>query len=99
LAYHLLVQKICIIETLLLPYHVSETLATTSGSKRKHGQRGKSMGHGLHDYTRSHGGNKMKIEFTEGVRRPKDHIQAAKLSSEVGIQIRDKMPLVTNWTQ
>jgi hypothetical protein len=41
----------------------------------------------------------MKIEFTEGVRRPKDHIQAAKLSSKVGIQIRDKMPLVTNWTQ
>jgi hypothetical protein len=54
------------------------------------------MGHGLHDYTRSHGGNKMKIEFTEGVRGPKDHIQAAKLSSEVGIQIHDKMPLVTN---
>jgi hypothetical protein len=95
LAYHLLVQKICIIETLLLPYHVSETLATTSDSKRKHGQRGKSMVHGLHDYTRSHGGNKMKIEFTEGVRRPKDHIQAAKLSFVVGIQFRDKMPLVT----
>jgi hypothetical protein len=99
LAYYLVVQKICIIEILLLPYHVSETLATTSGTKRKHGQRGKSMGHGLHDYIRSHGGNKMKIEFTEGVRRPKDHIQAAKLSSKVGIQIRDKMPLVTNWTQ
>jgi hypothetical protein len=41
----------------------------------------------------------MKIEFTEGVRGPKDHIRIAKLSSEVGIQIRDKMPLVTNWTQ
>jgi hypothetical protein len=41
----------------------------------------------------------MKIEFTKGIRRPKDHIQTAKLSSEVGIQIRNKMPLVTNWTQ
>jgi hypothetical protein len=42
------------------------------------------MGHGLHDYTRRHGGNKMCIEFTAGVNRPKDLVQAAKLSFEVG---------------
>ncbi|KAK1668812.1 hypothetical protein QYE76_056971 [Lolium multiflorum] len=40
------------------------------------------MGHGLHEYTRRHGGNKMPIEFTPGVRRPKDYVQSAKLSNE-----------------
>ena len=57
------------------------------------------MGHGLHDYTRRNGGNKMKIELTEGLRRPKNPLHAAKLSSEVGIQIRDKVHLATNWTK
>jgi hypothetical protein len=57
------------------------------------------MGHGLHEYTRRHGGNKMPIEFTAGVRRPKDYVQSAKLSNEVGIHIREKMPLATHWTQ
>jgi hypothetical protein len=57
------------------------------------------MGHGLHDYSRRHGGNKMKIEFTDGLRRPKNPLHAAKLSSEVGIQIRDKVHLATNWTR
>ena len=57
-----------------------------------------SMGHGLHDYTRRNGGNKMKIDFTEGLRRPKNPLHAAKLSSEVGIQIRYKVHLATNWT-
>ena len=57
------------------------------------------MGHGLHEYTRRNGGNKMKIDFTEGCKRPKNPLHAAKLSSEVGIQIRDKVHLATNWTQ
>ncbi|KAK1609518.1 hypothetical protein QYE76_033191 [Lolium multiflorum] len=57
------------------------------------------MGHGLHEYTRRHGGNKMPIEFTPGVRRPKDYVQSAKLSNDVGIHIREKMPLATHWTQ
>ena len=57
------------------------------------------MGHGLHEFTRRNGGNKMQIDFTAGVRRPKDYIQSAKLSSEVGIHIRAKMPLATHWTQ
>ena len=56
------------------------------------------MGHGLNEYTRRNGGNKMQIDFTAGVRRPRDPVQAAKLSSEVGVTIRNKMPLVTNWT-
>jgi hypothetical protein len=48
------------------------------------------MGHGLHDYTRRHGGKKMRIEFTAGVKRPKDLVQAAKLSFEVGFYTRTK---------
>ena len=39
----------------------------------------------------------MKIEFEEGLRRPKDHVQAAKLSSECGVQLCNKMPLATKW--
>ena len=41
----------------------------------------------------------MPIEFTEGAKRPKDLIQAAKLSSECGIHIRSKMPLAANWKE
>ena len=57
------------------------------------------MGQGLHDYTRRNGGNKMHIEFTAGVKRPKDPVEAAKLSSEVGFYTRSKMPIATNWAQ
>ena len=39
----------------------------------------------------------MKIEFEEGLRRPKDPVQAAKLSSECGVQLRNEMPLATKW--
>ena len=40
----------------------------------------------------------MQIDFTTGVRRPKNLLHAAKLSSEVGMHIRsDKMPLATHW--
>ena len=47
---------------------------------------------------KKNGGNKMQIDFTAGVRRPKNPLHAAKLSSEVGIHIRsDKMPLATHW--
>jgi hypothetical protein len=57
------------------------------------------MGHGLDDYTKRHGGNKMRIEFTAGVKRPKDAVQAAKFSSEVGFYTRNNMPIATHWKQ
>ena len=57
------------------------------------------MGHGLHEYARRNGGSKLHIDFSEGAKRPKDPVQAAKLSSECGIHIRNKMPLATHWTQ
>ena len=41
----------------------------------------------------------MQIDFTEGARRPKNPVQAAKLSSECGIHIRSSMPLATHWKQ
>ncbi|KAK1654032.1 hypothetical protein QYE76_071837 [Lolium multiflorum] len=83
----------------IVNFERQETLTTSGGSKRKRGGRRRTMGHGLHEYTRRHGGNKMPIEFTPGVRRPKDYVQSAKLSNEVGIHIREKMPLATHWTQ
>ena len=39
----------------------------------------------------------MKIDFEEGARRPKDSVQAARQSSECGVQLRNKMPLATRW--
>ncbi|KAK1692615.1 hypothetical protein QYE76_009312 [Lolium multiflorum] len=83
----------------IVNFERQETLTTSGGSKRKRGGRRRTMGHGLHEYTRRNGGNKMPIEFTPGVRRPKDYVQSAKLSNEVGIHIREKMPLATHWTQ
>ena len=78
---------------------ISDPLTASGLTKRKRGGRRPTMGHGLHEYTRRNGGIKMKIDFTPGVRRPKNYIHAAKLSSEVGIHIRAKMPLATHWTQ
>ena len=76
---------------------ISGVLPTTSCSKRKRGGRRPTMGHGLHEYTRRNGGNKMEIEFTAGVKRPKNPLHAAKLSSECGVHIRSKMPIATHW--
>ena len=53
------------------------------------------MEHSLEEYTIKLG--KMKIDFEEGARRPKDPIQAARLSSECGVQLRKEMPLATRW--
>lgn len=77
---------------------ISEAVSKCNTLKRKRGGRKATMGHGLHDYTRRNGGNKMHIEFTAGVKRPKDPVQAAKLSSEVGFYTRSKMPIATNWS-
>jgi hypothetical protein len=57
------------------------------------------MGYGIHEYTRKHGGLKMQIKFYDGTRRPKNLVQAAKLSSACGIHIRDSMPLAKHWKE
>jgi hypothetical protein len=76
---------------------ISEALANCNTLKQKQGGRKGTMGHGLHDYKKRHGGKKMRIEFTVGVKRPKDPVQATKLSSEVGFYTRNKMPIATHW--
>ena len=42
-------------------------------------------------------GSKMKVNFMEGANMPIDPLQEAKLSSEVGYQVRTKMPIKTKW--
>jgi hypothetical protein len=41
----------------------------------------------------------MRIEFTAGVKRPKDAVQAAELSPELGFYTCSKMPIATHWKQ
>jgi hypothetical protein len=64
--------------------------------KEKRNVRKPTMGHGVHEWSRRNGGAKRQIDFTPSTRRPTDPVQAAKLSSECGIQIRSKMPLATH---
>lgn len=79
--------------------HLTELITTSNGPKRKRGGRRPTMGHGLHEYTRRHGGLKMQIESYDGARRPKDPVQAAKLNSACGIHIRSSMPLAKHWKE
>ena len=39
----------------------------------------------------------MKVDFMEGENMPIDPLQAAKLSSEVGYQVKNNMPIKTKW--
>jgi hypothetical protein len=41
----------------------------------------------------------MQIEFYDGARRPKNPVQAAKLSSACGIHIRSSMTLAKHWKE
>ena len=66
---------------------VSELLAKNVMEKRKRGGRREAFGHGLDFYARRNGGSKMPISFKDGLRRPTDPVQAAKLSTECGIHI------------
>ena len=42
-------------------------------------------------------GSKMKIDFLPGLRRPINCLQAAKLSSEIGVHVRTHMLVKTKW--
>ena len=39
----------------------------------------------------------MPVSVAEGNRRPNDPIQAAKLASEAGVIITDRIPILTHW--
>lgn len=41
----------------------------------------------------------MQIDFTLGFKRPVDHVQAAKLSSQFGVHVRTGMPVATKWKE
>ncbi|PVH33849.1 hypothetical protein PAHAL_8G078900 [Panicum hallii] len=41
--------------------------------------------------------NKLPIQVAEGKKRPDVPLQAAKLASETGVALRDKLPIYTSW--
>jgi hypothetical protein len=57
--------------------------------------RKKTIGLGLEKLIKR--GNKLVIQVAEGKKRPDDPLQAAKLASETGVALRDKLPIYTTW--
>ena len=41
----------------------------------------------------------MPVSVAEGNRRPNDPVQAAKLASEAGVIINDRIPILTHWKE
>ena len=74
----------------------SEQDAHRSDNKRMRGERGPTLGRQLNAINKREG-CKMKIDFLPGLSRPINCLQAAKLSSEVGVHVRTHMPLKTKW--
>ncbi|PVH32190.1 hypothetical protein PAHAL_9G342000 [Panicum hallii] len=57
--------------------------------------RKKTIGLGLEKMIKR--GNKLPIQVAEGKKRPDVPLQAAKLASETGVALRDKLPIYTSW--
>ena len=57
--------------------------------------RKKTIGVGLEKMIKR--GNKLAIQVAEGKKRPDVPLQAAKLASETGVALRDKLPIYTSW--
>ncbi|KAL3618485.1 hypothetical protein CASFOL_037567 [Castilleja foliolosa] len=74
-----------------------ETAAVSTVEKRK---RGPTMGRGLMKALGgSKGGKKMKIEVDPAIGRPKDRVESAKFSSQVGVVARDVLPVPRKWKE
>ncbi|KAL3626934.1 hypothetical protein CASFOL_029245 [Castilleja foliolosa] len=71
-----------------------ETVAVSSASKRK---RGSTMGRGL--IKAGSDGKKIKIEVDPAIGRPKERLESAKFSSQVGVVARDVLPVVRKWKE
>ncbi|KAL3643648.1 hypothetical protein CASFOL_014463 [Castilleja foliolosa] len=71
-----------------------ETVAVSSASKRK---RGPTMGRGL--MKAGSDGKKIKIEVDPAIGRPKERLESAKFSSQVGVVARDVLPVVRKWKE
>ncbi|XP_025806842.1 muscle M-line assembly protein unc-89-like [Panicum hallii] len=57
--------------------------------------RKKTIGLGLEKMIKR--GNKLPIQVAKGKKRPDVPLQAAKLASETGVALRDKLPIYTSW--
>ncbi|KAL3617254.1 hypothetical protein CASFOL_039001 [Castilleja foliolosa] len=66
----------------------------SSASKRK---RGPTMGRGL--MKAGSDGKKIKIEVDPAIGRPKERLESAKFSSQVGVVARDVLPVVRKWKE
>jgi len=53
------------------------------------------MGHGLEKMINR--GKMLAIQVAEGKKRPDVPLQAAKLASEIGVALRDNLPILTSW--
>ncbi|KAL3644286.1 hypothetical protein CASFOL_012218 [Castilleja foliolosa] len=73
---------------------VDETVAVSSTVKRK---RGPTMGRGLMKAGTC--GKKIKIEVDLAIGRPKERVESAKFSSQVGVVARDVLPVVRKWKE
>ncbi|KAL3652332.1 hypothetical protein CASFOL_002013 [Castilleja foliolosa] len=71
---------------------VDETVS--SAEKRK---RGPTMGRGLMKAGTC--GKKIKIEVDPAIGRPKERVESAKFSSQVGVVARDVLPMVRKWKE
>ncbi|KAL3638498.1 hypothetical protein CASFOL_017869 [Castilleja foliolosa] len=73
-----------------------ETAAVSTVEKRK---RGPTMGRGLMKALGGSKGKKMKIEVDPSIGRPKDRVESAKFSSQVGVVARDVLPVPRKWKE
>ncbi|KAL3633640.1 hypothetical protein CASFOL_022402 [Castilleja foliolosa] len=71
---------------------VDETVS--SAVKRK---RGPTMGRGLMKAGTC--GKKIKIEVDPAIGRPKERVESARFSSQVGVVARDVLPVVRKWKE
>ncbi|KAL3626700.1 hypothetical protein CASFOL_029443 [Castilleja foliolosa] len=71
------------------PIRTTQTRQFSSASKRK---RGPTMGRGL--MKAGSDGKKIKIEVDPAIGRPKERLESAKFSSQVGVVARDVLPVV-----
>ncbi|KAL3638435.1 hypothetical protein CASFOL_017806 [Castilleja foliolosa] len=73
-----------------------ETAAVSRVEKRK---RGPTMGRGLMKALGGSKGKKMKIEVDPAIGRPKNRVESAKFSSQVGVVARDVLPVPRKWKE
>jgi hypothetical protein len=94
----------CTFQALFPPIHIyicycymTTLLLLFANAVRQKVVRKKTIGLGLERLIKR--GNKMPIQVAEGKKRPDVPLQAAKLASEIGVALRDQLPIYTSWKQ